>query len=253
MRRPVWADLEPSAVLPVGRRLQVEGGGGLADLTASLEQQLGLAGVSIVVFDRDFEDWCRPSGMEDVLQPSGDVRIRLESGTPAAAAPAAAAADAGTLERYQSAPPVPPNLQRLLEMGYGLAVAVEALRRADGGLAEAVGLLAAGLVLEHAAAELQGDREVVLAAVAQDGGALVYAAEGLRGDREVVLAAVAQDGGALGHAAEGLRGDREVVLAAVAQYGQSAGLVLEHAAAELQGDREVVLAAVAQDGGALVY
>ena len=71
----------------------------------------------------------------------------------------------------------------------------------------------------------------------------------LRGDREIVLAAVAQDGCALHHAAAELRGDREVVLAAVAQNGNA----LRSAAAELKGDREFVLAAVAQDGRALGY
>ena len=39
-----------------------------------------------------------------------------------------------------------------------------------------------GLVLQYAAAELKGDREVVLAAVAQHGGALIYAAAELKGD-----------------------------------------------------------------------
>ena len=37
-------------------------------------------------------------------------------------------------------------------------------------------------------------REVVLAAVAQNGEALLYASDELRADREVVLAAVAQHG-----------------------------------------------------------
>ena len=64
-----------------------------------------------------------------------------------------------------------------------------------------------GRALMDAPAELQGDREVVLAAVAQYGRALEYAAAELKGDREVVLAAVAQDGGALMYAAAELKGD----------------------------------------------
>ena len=44
-------------------------------------------------------------------------------------------------------------------------------------------------------------REFVLAAVRQNGDALLYAAAGLRADREVVLAAVWQNGDALQHAA----------------------------------------------------
>ena len=61
--------------------------------------------------------------------------------------------------------------------------------------------------------------EIVLAAVAQDGVALVYASEKLKGDKEVVLAAVRQNGDALGYASEELQIDKEVVLAAVAQNG----------------------------------
>ena len=43
-----------------------------------------------------------------------------------------------------------------------------------------------------------------------------------RSDREVVLAAVKQEGSALMHAAEPLKDDREVVLAAVKQNGWGA-------------------------------
>ena len=42
------------------------------------------------------------------------------------------------------------------------------------------------LKLEYAAAELKGDREIVLAAVAQDGWALECAAAELQGVREIV-------------------------------------------------------------------
>ena len=48
--------------------------------------------------------------------------------------------------------------------------------------------------------ELRGDRDVVLAAVQQDGDALEYASAELQADREVVLAAVQQDGYALEYA-----------------------------------------------------
>lgn len=58
---------------------------------------------------------------------------------------------AGTLGRDggggAAAPPVLPKLQQLLEMGYGWAVAVEALRRAGDDVAEAVGLLVAGFTM----------------------------------------------------------------------------------------------------------
>ena len=120
-----------------------------------------------------------------------------------------------------------------------------------------------GGALKHAAAELRSDREVVLAAVAGDGSALEYASAELRADREVVLAAVAQDGSALAYAAAELKADREIVLAtkdfdntdkqAVLAAVAGDGDALEYTAAELRADREVVLAAVAQDGSALEY
>ena len=90
---------------------------------------------------------------------------------------------------------------------------------------------------------------------------LVYAGDDLLADRDVVLAAVTQNGLTLYHAREELKdiylgshfmlasGDKEVVLAAVKQNG----LALEYASKELQNDRDVVLAAVRQDGRALEY
>jgi len=72
------------------------------------------------------------------------------------------------------------------------------------------------------------DREVVLAAVQEDGMALRRASEALRADREVVLAAVQQKGAALQFAAEHLRADRDVVLAASG--------ALAHATEELRAE-----------------
>ena len=54
-------------------------------------------------------------------------------------------------------------------------------------------------------------------------GALVDASHELRADREVVLAAVAECGGALRYASKALRNDREVVLTAVAKHGYALG------------------------------
>ena len=70
------------------------------------------------------------------------------------------------------------------------------------------------------------DREVVLVAMQQGGGAPEYASEelwALRADREVVLAAMQQAGEALKYASEELRTDREVVLAAVRHENSRAG------------------------------
>ena len=105
------------------------------------------------------------------------------------------------------------------------------------------------LALEHAPAELRGDREIMLEAVAQNGSALKHASEELRGDREIVLEAVAQNGLALEHASEELRGDREIVLEAVAEDGWA----LRYASPKLRDDREIVLKAVAQSGRALKH
>ena len=67
---------------------------------------------------------------------------------------------------------------------------------------------ASGIALRLAhGTQVQGEREIVLAAVAQYGKALRSAAAELKGDREVVLAAVAQDGNALEYAAAELKGD----------------------------------------------
>jgi len=59
------------------------------------------------------------------------------------------------------------------------------------------------------------DKEVVLAAVKENGYALLYASEGMKNDKEVVLAAVKQNGNALQYASEGMKNVKEVVLAAV--------------------------------------
>ena len=101
--------------------------------------------------------------------------------------------------------------------------------------------------LGYASLELQADKEVVLAAVAQCGLSLTYASLQLQADKEVVLAAVTQYGSALVHASRQLRADKEVVLAAVAQCGWA----LDYASRQLRADKEVVLAAVTQDGSAL--
>ena len=106
-----------------------------------------------------------------------------------------------------------------------------------------------GSVSRIASKELRSDREVVLAAVCKNGSVLRYASKELRSDREVVLAAVNNYGPALQHASEELQSDREVVLAAVNNDGQA----LEYASEVLRSDREVVLGAVNNSGSALGY
>ena len=62
---------------------------------------------------------------------------------------------------------------------------------------------------------IKADREVVLAAVSNNGLALKYADDTLKADREVVLAAVSNDGWALQYADDALKAEREVILAAI--------------------------------------
>ena len=85
-------------------------------------------------------------------------------------------------------------------------------------------------------AELMADREIVLAAVKQDGRAFYHTTPELQADREIVLAAVMQVGMALGHAASGLMADREIVLAAVMQDGSALGYASAELTAELKAD-----------------
>jgi uncharacterized membrane protein YqjE len=106
-----------------------------------------------------------------------------------------------------------------------------------------------GPALQHAAANLQGDKVIVLAAVKQSGFALKHTATELQRDKEVVLAAVKRNGWALEYAAAELQRDKEVALAAVTLHG----LALLYAATELKRDKEIVLAAVQQDSWALRY
>jgi len=105
-----------------------------------------------------------------------------------------------------------------------------------------------GLSLEHHITH-QNDKDVVMAAVAQNGCALRYASNALCADRDVVMAAVAQNRHAVRYASEELRNDKEIMLAAVTQYGPS----LRYASKELCADREVVMAAIAQDSASLKY
>ncbi len=91
---------------------------------------------------------------------------------------------------------------------------------------------------------LKGNREVVLAAVRQDGEVLGFASKELRIDQEMVLA-VEQNT----RVTSELRQNREVVLAAV----EGNGMMLEYVPNELQEDPEIALAAIRQNGFAIKY
>lgn len=106
-----------------------------------------------------------------------------------------------------------------------------------------------GCALEFASEELRNDEGVVLAAVNNYGYALKYASEKLKDNRDIVLCAVQTYGYVLQYASTELKKDRKIVLAAV----QNNGYALEHASKKLQEDFNIVLAAVRKYGCALKY
>merc|ERR1712183_1151165 len=97
------------------------------------------------------------------------------------------------------------------------------------------------LLLEHCTDELQSQRDVVKAAVSQEGSALRFATEELQGDDEILMEA-AMAGGSLTFATDHMRRNRRVVMAAVKRQGTA----LKDASKEIQGDHDIVLAAVQQ-------
>lgn len=97
--------------------------------------------------------------------------------------------------------------------------------------------------------KFNADKEIVLAAVKNDGLALEYACEELRADREIVLTAVKNDSLALRFACEKFKSDREIVLAAVKKNGYA----LEYASNKLKTDKEVVFVAIKDGWASLEY
>lgn len=131
-----------------------------------------------------------------------------------------------------------------------------------------------GDVLEHAAATIQADRqvikravqinwsvlrnvhkefhsdaEVVCSALSKSGYALQYASESMRGHRDFAEAAVSLNGGALQFTTDALKKDRVVVLSAV----KNSGWALKYAHPLLQSYKDICLYAVQQTGLALMY
>ncbi|CAL1154221.1 unnamed protein product [Cladocopium goreaui] len=100
-----------------------------------------------------------------------------------------------------------------------------------------------GFAVRHASDALRADREVALTAVRTNGSAVQYVAGCLAEDREVALTAVRSSGAALRYVVPKFRSDREVVLEAVRSYGQALKFVDE----QLRCDEDVALAAVTSD------
>ena len=105
------------------------------------------------------------------------------------------------------------------------------------------------MCLGYGSIKMRCDREVVMAAVAQDGYSLRYASLDFRADKEIVLLALktckhnySVDVSPLKFASQPLKNDQEVVLAAVEKNGYA----IFHASKERQRDRSLVLAALKQ-------
>jgi predicted patatin/cPLA2 family phospholipase len=87
-------------------------------------------------------------------------------------------------------------------------------------------------ILQFVNEDLQNDKDIVFAAVIQNGVALRFASKELRNNKEVVLAAVKNEGWALTYVSDELRNDEDVVVAAVTRHGY----MLEHVSEELKND-----------------
>jgi len=108
-----------------------------------------------------------------------------------------------------------------------------------------------GTVVRFAAKALRADREVMIAACSSDARALAYAEGDTGMDLAVLAAAIARDPGALEHACAAAKADRALVLAAIRQ--SSGGQAFRYASSAVRADREIALCAVAKDGKMLKF
>ena len=111
-----------------------------------------------------------------------------------------------------------------------------------------------GNAIKHASARLRGDKEIILAAIAEGSPGRSKLPPELQDDREFVLECVqlAPNGSnAIDHASARLRGDKEIILAAARKWNSAT--VLNLASTELQDDREVVLHCVKIRGDAIKH
>ena len=98
-----------------------------------------------------------------------------------------------------------------------------------------------GHAILFASKDLRDDPKIVLAAVKQDGSVIQYVSESMKSDPKIMLAAVVgNDATALHHASKSLKSDPKIVLAAVKRSGEA----LEYASKSLKSDPKIVLAAV---------
>jgi len=103
-----------------------------------------------------------------------------------------------------------------------------------------------GWALQYASIELRNDRDVVLVAVSQNGWALQYE---LRDNVKVVISAVTQNGCALYYASNQLCNNKNIVCNAVSQSWSA----LQYVSKQLRDDKDIVLIVVKQSWYALQY
>lgn len=104
-------------------------------------------------------------------------------------------------------------------------------------------------LLEFAPEELQDDKEMVMAAVGQDGELLKHASSYLQDDMEVVDHAMRQNIKAFQFASEAIKNDKAVVMAAIEQNAK----LLQYASIHKRDDMELVMEAVKKDGMVIQY
>lgn len=105
------------------------------------------------------------------------------------------------------------------------------------------------MALQFVSSELRSDFDVVLAAVQNNGQAIMFAHPSLHDNPEIMLASVKTFGDALSLAPTVVQSNKDIVLAAVSNSGDS----LRYASAELTDDYEIVKTAVSNQGYALRY
>lgn len=98
-------------------------------------------------------------------------------------------------------------------------------------------------------AEYRGERDMVLAALHNDGCVLDFVSTELKDDRDVVMEAVDNYGYSLKYASDRLKNDTDVVMHAAQSYGY----ILQYASQEIRDNRTIVSIAVQNNGYALEY
>ncbi|EFC42104.1 predicted protein [Naegleria gruberi] len=103
--------------------------------------------------------------------------------------------------------------------------------------------------LKYVDDNFRNDREIVMAAVNENGRTLKYASSELRNDFEIVKTAARNNRRALWYASKQLSSNKEIVMTAV----KSNGLSLEYMPTQIRNDRKIVKIAIQENGNALGY